>query len=401
MTQLRYKYQAMDLAGKRIIGTIDSQSEEEVASLLKQQGFFITGPIRRERSLKVPLRENSIINDEKLTDYAKKLGMLLKGGLPIIAAMKILITEEKKAELKEALNIATVNLLQGKTLTQSLRATKIFPLYFLQTIEIGEISGSLAEAFQSLAQFYTKKGFLKQQIKKALIYPTIVLTGAVGVLIIFALFILPETSRILAKEGADLPLLSKLMFALVSPMGLWTIIGLAALIGFIYFLIGISPNRDKISSKVIWVIPFVNKIYQLFIYHNLTRGLGFMLNSGMALLKALQSMALVTRDWRLTNKLIIVETSIKKGLTLTEAMTEAELLGTGTRELVRVGEETGVLGEVFQYMSVYYEEQLELELNKVTSYFEPLLVILLTILVALVAGSILLPMFEITSKSMY
>jgi type II secretory pathway component PulF len=391
-----YQYQVIDMTGKIVSGTMTGNSKEKVAELLKQQGYFIIAPILPAKKKFALIARSPIKLDQQAAAvFAKKLSDLLRGGVTLIAALNVIGVEGTSGELRKGVGEIVAGLNRGETFSKSARGTGLFPGFFLQTLEIGEISGSLPESLAILAKYYHGQYRIGQKIKKALIYPAFLVAGIILVLIAFFLFVLPETNKFLLSQGKELPLFTKILLAVVNQQFLLTA---AVTISFIFLTVrGLSLiQRGKaVIYQVYWKTPLVFRLYQTIQYHSLSKSLGFMLESGITLTGALDNSRRVIADLVLKEKLIQVENMVSHGRTLTDALHGAKLYGLTERELVRVGEESGQLGEIFHYLAGYYEEKLEENFAKLTGYIEPAMILVMTVLVAVVAGGMLLPLYDL------
>jgi type IV pilus assembly protein PilC len=392
-----YQYKVIDITGKIASGTMESNSKERVAELLKQQGYFIIAPIHPVKK-KAPLitRPAKKLDQLTLAVFAKKLSDLLRGGVSLIAALNVIGVEGTNRELRKGVKEILAGLNRGETFSKSIRDTSLFPQFFLQTVEIGELSGSLPESLAILAKYYHGQDRIMQRIRKALIYPAFLVAGIMLVLIAFFLFVLPETNKFLLEQSKELPLFTKILLAVASKQFLLLI---ALTISFLFAMfrgLSLTGWGKAIINQMYWKTPLVFRLYQTIQYHSLCKGLGFMLGNGITLTGALDNSRRVITDLALKERLNQVENMISQGFTLTEALNRAKLFALTERELVRVGEESGQLGEIFHYLAEYYEEKLEDNLAKLTSYIEPVLILVMTVIVAIVVGGMLLPLYDLT-----
>ncbi|MBS4025512.1 MAG: type II secretion system F family protein [Clostridia bacterium] len=397
MADNQYQFKVIDITGKIAVGTMEGKSKERVAELLKQQGYFIIAPIHPvKKRARLFTRPEKKLDQLTLAIFAKKLSDLLRGGVSLMAALKVLGVEGSKQDLRTGVKDILACLNRGETFSKSIKDTSLFPQFFLQTVEIGEVSGSLPESLAILAKYYHGQYRIHQKIRKALIYPTFLMAGIMLVLLAFFLVVLPETNKFLMEQGKELPLFTKILLTVASKGFLLLIALTLSFLLLIFQGLSLTPWGKSVINQMYWKTPILFRLYQTIQYHSLCKGLGFMLENGITLTGALNNSRRVITDLALRERLNQVESMVSQGFTLAESLHGAKLFALTERELVRVGEESGQLGEIFHYLAGYYEEKLEDNLAKLTSYIEPVLILVMTVVVAVVAGGILLPLYDLT-----
>ncbi len=398
MALQEYRFHVMDIKGKTKKGVMAGNSIDQVAALLQKQGYYIIAPIRPALQQYLSLKPKKLLDSLSLATFASKLSMLLAGGVPLLAALEAILQNCRHNDTAKAIKVIIEGLEKGESLHKSVEHS-FFPSFFQQVIKIGEISGHLPQSLQLLNQYYHHRHHMGKKLSRAAFYPTIVLVSALLVLGLFITYVLPQANSLLLTRGAELPALTKMLLK-VTEYSFWgnTIIYLGAFVLGLLFMKH-TPRGRRYLSLAGWRAPLLSQAYAAFYYHNLSRALGFMLHSGIAILYALKILQNVLDDQVLKEKLSSCIYQLDRGSSLYDAFSEANIFYSGEIELIGAAEKVGDLGEVFLHLADYYNKQLEHHTEKLTTVFEPLLIIILTLLVALIVGGILLPIYEMGSFS--
>lgn len=393
----QYKFQVIDPTGKEITGIMEGNNPRDVGLKLKEKGYYIVAPIIPAKREITTLITEGKLSSNLLAEFAKKLSTLLRGGVPLVTALELLGTEETRKNIAHIIKLSLVYLYQGKSFYQAINLTKKFPHFFVRIVAIGEISGKLTQSLTILNEFYRDQYQFKQQINKILFYPILVSLSSLSVFLLFLFFILPKLSMFFINKGEELPKITMFLLKITEINYIFTFTILILI--FIMTIIAIKWTQIGGKGWVFfkWHLPLVSQTYQLFYHYNLSMGLGFMLSNGISLLEALTVNRKVIQDTNMTNKINQIEKAISLGESLTKAMVIAKLFSPMDRQLIKVGEESGNLGEVFNYLAEQYQEDFKNYLTKLVGYLEPLLIFTLSILVAVIVAGIILPMYQMSN----
>lgn len=328
----------------------------------------------------------------------KYLSVLLRSGLPIDDALDILL-QQAKGPLKTILATLKHAVTSGQTLADGLETyPHIFSSIYVNLIRAGESSGTLQQNFEQLAGQMQKEHELRQKIQGAMMYPSIVLLSAVGVTTGIVVFILPNITKLFDSLNVPLPFTTVILLwisRIIGDHGLLIALGLiAAVIAFAF--LRTLPAVKPVTHWITLHVPVVGTIARNASLARLTRLLGTLLNSGMPINDALPVTISVLKNVHYQRLFVNVQTTIAQGSSLADALAGSpRLVPPIALRLIRVGEETGTLGDMFLYLAGFYEQEVDESTKNATTLLEPLLIVMIGVMVGVLAFSIITPIYKV------
>lgn len=328
----------------------------------------------------------------------KYLSVLLRSGLPIDDAIDLLL-QQAKGPLKKVLTSLKASVMSGKTLADGLEEyPHIFSSVYINLIRAGEASGMLQQNFEQLAGQMQKEHELRQKIQGAMMYPIIVLISALGVSIGIIVFVLPNITKLFDSLNVELPPTTQALLwisGIVSNHGILIAIGGIALgVGYIFArtLAPVKPITHWISLH----FPVIGTITRNTNLARICRLLGTLLKSGMPITAALPVTVSVLNNVYYRRLFSHVQDSLAKGGTIAQALQPSpRLFPPLAVRLIRVGEETGTLGDMLIYLATFYEQEVDESTKNAATLLEPMLIVMIGIMVGTLAFSIITPIYKV------
>ncbi|MCT4581134.1 MAG: type II secretion system F family protein [Flavobacteriales bacterium] len=337
-------------------------------------------------------------NNKKKEQFYTDLSTLLNAGLDLNASLQLLSEEQDKAD-----NIyAQINkdVLVGKPLALALENTQLFTKYEYQSIRIGEETGKLANIMLELKKYFENKNALRSQFIGLITYPIIVIFIAFGVLFFLMNFVVPMFIGFLKQVDAELPSVTQFVLDLSSAFSEWykPVLGvLVIILAFFYFQRKTEWYR-KYSGIVLLKIPIVGKMMQRVYLTRFCQSMSLLTKSKVQLIEALNMTAQMVDFYPIEQSLQRIEKSILKGNTLYDSMREESVFEKRMVSMIRVGEEVNKLDEIFAKLTAQYSDSVESQSKLLKSIVEPILIIVVGGVVALVAMAMILPIFKMSSS---
>lgn len=348
---------------------------------------FLSRPVLRGR-----------VRTKDLVLFARQVATMIDAGVPIIQNLQAILKQINKPLFRQVLQDTISDIRGGESLSQALvKHPKIFPPFFLGLVRTGEASGRLGEALSSLSEYLEREHVFQRKIIGALVYPAMILGVMVVVTIILFAFVLPQLSQLFAESNVVLPLPTRIVLGAVNFTNNYWYYVLAFAI--VIFLIARSYFRTSegrfMASTIVLKLPFIQGLFQKVYLSRLTAMLHILLKSDVPLLESLN-----LAEGAVSNKVyrkILRDTAeaVKDG-SLISAIWELEpfippLLST----IVNVGERSGKISQAFGEANHFFQREVEELLNTINTLFEPLMVILLGIGVAIVVSAVFLPIYNL------
>lgn len=345
----------------------------------------------------------SINRNKQITDYQKEvlfveLFSLLSSGLSFSKSFELLIKNESNQYLKILLQEIFRSIIAGSSLWQSMARTKAFTNLDCGIIRIGEETGKLSNTFLFLSDYYKKKIIQKRIIVGAISYPSIVLSLALVVMAFMLGVIVPMFEEVYSRMGGELPILTQVIINLSKQFDLITIFLLLILFIaiFIYYYFRKNAKFQSIIATIFLKAPLIGPIIKKEHEGQISKLLYLIYNSGVPLINGLQLVENIISFFPYKESISQIEKKIKAGALLSESLEEyPDLYSTKFITLIRVGEETNKLTEIMLRQSDEITKELEHKTKQLGTLLEPILIIFVGSIVALILISMYLPMFKL------
>lgn len=395
-----FSYKAVDASGKDVKGTVDAESRDEAVRKIKEQGFLPVsvgkqGALDKDVDIsfigkkKVPARDMSV--------FCRQFASILKAGVSVINALEMLGEQTENKNLKEAIVNTQSGVEKGESLSDSMRQNEAFPSILVDMIRAGEASGSLENSLIRMAIQFEKDAKLKGTLKKAMMYPIVLLCVMVGVIIVMLTFVIPSFMTMFEDLESDLPITTKMIVALSDNVkGYWYIYILAVVAIVVAIkLYGRTPdgrhNIDKFKLK----IPVFGLLQTKTACASFARTMSTLLQAGMPMIDALEISASTMKNVLYYDALEKVKNGVSLGLPLSNQLNSSGLFPPMVVHMVGIGEETGNVEEMLTNSAVYYEEEVEVQTQALTSMMEPIIIILMALVVVMLILAIYQPMIQL------
>ena len=392
---MRYEVKAV-LAGQgTVFLELDADSEEEARLQVAAQGGMVLN-VRRTFSGWMPKPRLRF----PLAHFSQELLSLLAAGLSLVESIETLADKEQDAGTRKIIHGLLTRLYEGVTFSRALESyPQAFPPLYVASARASERTGDLPEALTRFIVYQTQMDLVRKKLIGASIYPVLLLSIGLLVAVFLLVFVVPKFSAIYEDVGADLPWLSMLLIRwgrLVHEQG-WQLAGLiTAALGFAIYGIR-QPLFKAWAARQLWHIPAIGermRVYQLARFY---KTLGMLLRGGIPVVKALEMVDGLLQS-HLRPRVRAAAALIREGKTISSAM-EAEGLTTAVgNRMLRVGERTGLMGEMMERIGNFHDEEIARWVEWVTKLIEPLL---MAVIGGVIGGIIILmymPIFQLAGS---
>lgn len=334
-----------------------------------------------------------------ISQFLKQLSILLDSGLDFKMAISILKDQEKNKDLKASLYEINKNLDQGYSISQAFDKTAKFPDLVIGIIEAGEVSSRLGQSLNILADYYEDEEKTKQTLKNALYYPSILLIVTLIVTLLMVYIVLPRYVELFSYyDGIELPALTKRLLntsKFLLNKG-WLL--LLAIIGLGIFIKKALPKYTKLRiSKARLSYPFIGSYILSYEIQRFSGIFALLIDSGIETLESINKAAKSINNIYLREELGSLNKNILEGHSLYETFSKIEILPPMFINLVNVGELSSSLATTMEMSFNYYKNIVSEKSKKLTALFEPLIIIIVSLIVGTVVVAIALPMFSLVN----
>lgn len=337
------------------------------------------------------------LNDRRKERFYSALHTLLTAGVDIRSAFELLVDEAERKEDKVLYKTILEQVVAGATLPDAIQCTNKFSLYEFYSLRIGEESGRMNVILQDLAIYYNKKIKQRRKVLSALSYPLIVLSVALLAVVFMLRFVVPMFADMLSRFGAELPALTKGIIIASDSLGRfgpWFLLFLIVIIFTLWTQRKTGAYR-RISSWIILRIPFIGKITRKVYVERFAHSMQLLLMSKTNLIDALELVQKMVGFYPIEQSLYSVRKEILAGATLHESLGKYSIYPKRMISLIRVAEEVNQVDAMFAKLSQQLSDEIEHETSLLGSIIEPVMILFLGVMVAVILVAMYLPMFKL------
>jgi len=378
-----YSYIAQDARHKQVKGVINAENEQEFMQKVKEKGLFVKD---FTESASGDAKSLYKFNTKELAFCCRQLSAMLTSGLTLVKAIDILTKEQENEKARAIWQDVYENVQKGESFSSTLEMhSGSFPDFLISMVGAGETSGSLDIIMQRMSDHYAKENKLKNTIKSAMIYPMILL----GLCIVIVIFLFTKIMPVflgMYDDPSTMPFLTKVMKAISDFLINYWFILIALIIGLVFlirYLLKIPDFRMKVDRMLIkgpGFGPLVTKIYT----GRFARTLSNLYSSGIPMVECLEKSSKILGNSYIDKKFEGVIDEVKQGESLSAAITRTEVFEPMFCSVVYVGEEAGALDSILEKTADYYEEESDSAVQRLVSMVEPMLIIFMGVIIAMV-----------------
>lgn len=392
----KYGYEAINKLGKEIKGTVEAGSEEEAKSKLKGQGLTVVS-LKSQSFLTqdIDIQIGGYPTTRDLSVMCRQFVSMNKAGVTIMETLRMLYEQTENKRLRDALKEVRISIEKGDTLAQAMSDhPKIFPPLMVNMIAAGEASGTLHIALERVSVQLERSNKTKSLVKKAMIYPIVVLLVAIVVTIVMLVVVIPSYESMFVDLGTELPAITRFYVALSNGLrNHWLIIvpiAAAIIAGIISF--AKTDQGKHFFGKIALTIPVIKKMTVKSASSQMARTLGTLLGSGVSLVEATQIVANTMNNVYFKEALQDAADQVAIGMPLSRPLEECGLFPPMVYHMLRIGEESGSSEEMLDKLADYYDEEVEMAVQSLMAALEPMIIIILAVVVGGLVAACMAPM---------
>lgn len=397
-----YGYQAVYRNGKKKKGSVTAPDIQHVKEQLLSEGLTpieIKEQNLLNRDINISLFEGVKARD--LSVFCHQFVSVIDAGVPVSEALLLLGQQTENKTLRKAIYQTHKEIQQGETLADAMRkqGKRIFAPMFVNMVAAGEASGNLTVAFTRMADYYENANKTKAALKKAMIYPIVVLSVVIVVMFVMMLFVLPRFKAIFEDMGAELPWITRAIMG-TSDFFVdywWLILLVGTLIGVGVWLFSRTKKGTYFFAWIARKMPVFGPLTVKTASAQFARTFATLIASGIPIIEALEVVSRNIGNVYFRDDLLRSREQVATGSTLADSLQLGELFPNMVFQMVRIGEESGDIEKMLDKLSQYYDEEVENATKNMMALLEPAIILVLCVVVGIVAIGVMLPMFQMYS----
>lgn len=413
-----YEYQALTREGDKVSDLIDAASEVSAKQKLRAKGLYVVKIIAHDvinkQSMAADTSSDSFLNklyskaqqyftfrlsSKQIGIFSRQLTTLLQAGMPLLMAITDIMDQIDNKNFKRIIVDIKQKLEEGSSLSNCLsRHGNVFSDMYINMVRVGENLGSLDQVIERLADMEEKKNLIKNKIQSALYYPAFLSLFAFAVIVFLMVGAVPSLARIFQDMGKELPLPTQIVLGVSNLLTNFYFIFFFLCIIIILFTvikryIKTPEGRRKLDELKL-KLPIIKNLYKKLIIFNFTQNLGVLLNNRVDILKSFEIVKKIVRNSIIEEQIEEVAKKVKEGSSVSNALSKADFLPKLVLGMINAGESSDQLDNMLIKIGNVYETELDMTLSGVTSLIEPVIMLFLGAIIALIIISVLLPIFE-------
>lgn len=408
----QFTYKARDPSGQLVEGAIEAADRAAAMLQIEEKRYM---PIRIEASTGAKPRASSA-SEKKATPegegtvrslsysnqflFTEQLAHLLGAGMTLDEALGILERRLKQPGLQNLSKSLHRSLVDGQSLSQALRSyPKIFSPLYVNMVAAGEASGSLSEILRRLTVHLSDVKALRDRVRQALVYPSVLVVAGIGLIIVFMTVMVPQLTSFFADSGQQLPLATRILLkanhAITHYWWLAVLAG-AAIFG-LYKSFTNTPEGRHSWDRFILRIPGYGTTRRFSFYAQFARTMGTLIANGVTMLKALELLEDISGNEYIRRQMVKVRTAVVDGASLSNALRPLDLVPELFLDMMAVGEQTGRFGSTMNMIADVYERELDNKIKLISALIPPLVMVAIATVVGLIVFGILSAVFNLTT----
>jgi len=344
-------------------------------------------------------RFGKVISTDHFLLFNQELLALVRAGLPIVQSFDIMLERQKNPRFREILNEIREKITSGVALSDAFGAYgNLFPPIYSTSLRAGERSGDLEGVLKRFLRYQKMISGLRRKVVGALIYPAILVLLSSAMIFVMMTYVIPKFAEFFEGFGAELPWFTQLMINLAQGLRSNIIVVVLGVAGGAFLL-----NRwVKSSGRLIWDrfklrIPLVGGVLHRFAIMQFTQSLGTLLAGGTPMVPAIEIASQSVTNQLVATKIAGIVQNVREGEPLWRSLDNTGVVSDLAIEMIKVGESTGALTEMLANVSEFYDEEIEARLSRMVAAIEPIILVLMGIVIAVLLYAFYLPLFRLSS----
>ena len=396
----QYKYTAVNLQNKKIKGTFIAKDERDLAEQLAKQGLYLTsasvysgGTPNAFFTLgtgKVTLAE--------LTTFSRQFSIMLNTHIPLLDCLDILKNQSYSGYFKKILEVVYDDVKSGIVLSEALKKHgKVFPEFFRSMIYVGESSGKLDIVFNAIADYYERDTAMKSKMMSAMSYPLMLLGMTVGIVILMLLVVVPTFRDALKDLDVEITGITAAVYDISDfLLKYWSmLLSVIMILGIAIFLYLRTENGQYVKDVLLLKLPLIKTIQLNTMTARVARAFGLLMSSGMDLNEAMDAVEVILTNRYMKKKFRMAADYVRHGMSLTNAFESLNLFPSMMIKMVTVGEKANALDDVLTRSCSFFDQQVESSINSFTSKIQPIMLLFMGAVVAVLFIAVYSPMLSI------
>lgn len=395
----KFTYEARDQATNKIVkSSIQADSETSAARLLIKQGFVPLKVKEDSGDGSFFSRLTGRITTKDKVVFTRQLATLIGAGLPLSQSLHTVMEQTQNKQLQSVIQEISAAVEGGKSLSESFaKHPTVFSEVFIALISAGELSGTLDESLQRVANQQEKDAAIAGKIKGALTYPVIVLFVILGVMVFMLVTVVPQVEKLYADLGKQLPFLTQAMVDASNALSRFWWLAIIIIGVLVYFFMQFLKTKNGIQFKDTFKIkvPLFGKLFKKLYMARFARTGQTLLSTGVSMLDMLTVTGRAMNNTLMQDAVTRAADKVQGGKALSTALEPEDVIEPLVPQMIKIGEQSGRIDEMMGKVAQVYEDELDEDIRNISTLIEPVLMVVLAVVAGGMVGAILFPIYSL------
>lgn len=397
---MKYLYKARTKEGKIETGTVEASTKEAAVFLLQKYNIAVTS-LKESSSFSLKTENISFLNKvsgKDLAIFSRQLAVMMQSRVPVTQSLKGLAIQIKNPSFKQKVLKISQLIEEGNSLSEAFGAyPEVFNVFYVSMIKTGEASGKISESLYYLSDHLERQHDITSQVKSALIYPAFVIGVLAVVMLVVMFFVMPKLVDLLKQTTTNPPVFTALMinfYSFLMSYGWVFIIIFFALVVFVAYYFMTKEGKKK-YDEIVLRIPFLNEFLKKIYLIEFAENVATLIGAGLSINNALKITKGTVNNYVYQNIILETENRVSEGERVSAVLaSHQDFIPAFVVQMIQVGEETGHLDKNLMEIVNFYKKEVDRAIKIFTALLEPILIIFLGGVVALLAVSVIEPLYS-------
>lgn len=399
-----FNYVAIDSVNAQREGTVDAGTVDAAIAAVQKRGYTVISiePVAEKKSLfNIEFNFFQGVSNKEIVILSRQIATLFQAHVSPLRIFRLLSAEIENPYLQNILNQIVEELQGGSSIARALAShPAVFSSFYVNLVRAGEESGSLEKSFNYLADYLDRSYEVTSKAKNALVYPAFVISIFFIVMGLMLTLVIPKVAQILIDSGGELPIYTKIVIGLsgflVDYIGIILVLVSGGIIALWQFIK--TPVGKRAYDEFMISIPYMGTLQRKLVLMRFCDNLSTMLTSGISIVQALEVTADVVGNTVYKEIIEAALSDVKAGRSFADAISQYPEIPGVLAQMIKVGEETGSLGEIVGTLAVFYRREVNNAVDTLIGLIEPIMIVMLGLGVGTLLASVLMPIYSITNN---
>jgi type IV pilus assembly protein PilC len=396
-----YRYVAVGPDGSEIKDRLEAPSEDALRNQLLMRNLEVKQVKQKKSFTELELSPQRVPRQE-IMHFSRQMAAFVRTGIPITEALEVVEEGSNNKRFRQILSTMREQINNGVPFSEAIAEhSKVFPPYYIGILRSAELTGQLDVSLEQLSGYIERDLDSKSKIKAAMLYPMVIAGMSLLTVVILSVWVMPKFVVFFKNLDAKLPLPTKLLINMSEASQKFWYVEAALLVGFVALMIWMqkAARGRMLRDRFFLRVPLVKEVVLFAVTERVCRIVGAMVKAGVPLPETLNAAIQGANNKVFENGLVSARDRMLEGEGLAEPIIDTKLFPRAAGQMMRVGEDTGTLDIQLESAAEYYGRELEYKLKKLTSLFEPAVIIFMGLIVGFVAVALISAMYGVFNSS--